>query len=195
MLTLLSLFLACSDSTSNSAKDCAPCPECPKQAATESPKTPTLTDSEMDLLSDSLTDIRAGIRGFDDKSIGVCRGSGKNCEEFLGREASDLPEGNYVLYAKLLAPKIKKGKGWKVDYSKECKIIKKNKNGESVTKNTYSKEYHIGSNPKGWRLAPLATIKSPGKYGRQECSWKLVLHNVNGTEEITGSWSIPEKEN
>jgi len=111
MLTLLSLFLACSDAPSNSTKDCAPCPECPKQAASESSKTPTLTDSEMDLLSESLADIRAGIRGFDDKSIGVCRGSGKNCEEFLGRETADLPEGNYVLYAKLLAPKNQKGEG------------------------------------------------------------------------------------
>ena len=189
MLSLFSIFLACSDSTSNSAKDCAPCPECP----TVSASTPTLTDSEMELLSKSLADIRAGIRGFDDESIGVCQGSGKNCEEFLGKDVSNLPEGKYVLYAKLLAPKIKKGKGWKVDYSKECKTIKKSKNGESVTNNTYSKEYHIGSNPKGWRLAPLATITSPGKYGRQECSWKLVFHNVNGTEEITGSWSVPEK--
>ena len=193
MLYFILLFFACADSQKTPAKDCPQCPECP-QAEKSPSKSTALTATEMDLISASLEDIRAGIRGFDDQSIGICKGSGKNCEQFLGQDAADLPEGNYVLYAKLLAPKIKKGKGWQVDYSKECKTIKKNKNGESVTNNTYSKEYHIGSNPKGWRLAPLATIKSPGKYGRQECSWKLTFHNVNGTEEITGSWSVPEQQ-
>jgi len=194
MFSLAFLLFACSgaDTKSSSAsskkttQECPTCPECPKGSDA------SLSAAEQELLSNSIEDLRAGIRGFDQQSIGVCRGSGKNCETFLGKEALDLPEGTYILYAKLTAPKIKKGKGWKVDYKKECTITKKTKNGESVTNNTYSKEYDgIVFSKKGFRLAPLATIKSPGKYGQQECQWKLTFHNVNGTEEISGKWSVP----
>ena len=194
MFLLTTLFLGCSDSepkqaaSTSTKQECPKCPECPKGSDD------SLSAAEKELLADSLSQIRTGIKPFDDSSVGVCKGSGKNCEEFLGTTVSDLPEGEYMLQARLLAPKIKPEGGWKVEFHRDCKTTKKTKNGESVTNNNYSKEYKISHNKKGYHLAPLATIKSPNKYGKKECDWKLILHNTNGTEEIKGSWSIPAKE-
>ncbi|MAA79937.1 MAG: hypothetical protein CL916_11840 [Deltaproteobacteria bacterium] len=194
MFLLTTLFLACSDSepqqSANAAtqKECPKCPECSKS------ENDTLSAAEKELLSDSLSQIRTGIKPFDDTSVGVCKGSGKNCEEFLGTTAEDLPEGEYMLQARLLAPKIKPEGGLKVEFHRDCKTTKKTKNGESTTNNNYSKEYKISRNDKGYLLAPLATIRSPNKYGKKECEWKMIFHNTNGTEEIKGSWSVPAKE-
>jgi hypothetical protein len=189
MLFLTTIFLACSDSepskSSNASKaesksiDCPKCPDCPTSSS-------SLSANEEELLSDSLSELRKGIHAFDEESVGVCKGSGKNCEKFLGTTANDLPEGEYMLHARLLAPKIKPVNGWKVEFHRDCKTTKTTKNGESVTNNTYSKEYKISRSSKGYHLAPLATITSPGKYGKKECDWRLVFHNVNGTEEVKG---------
>jgi hypothetical protein len=197
MLFLTTIFLACSDSepskSSNASKaesksiDCPKCPDCPTSSS-------SLSANEEELLSDSLSELRKGIHAFDEESVGVCKGSGKNCEKFLGTTANDLPEGEYMLHARLLAPKIKPVNGWKVEFHRDCKTTKTTKNGESVTNNTYSKEYKISRSSKGYHLAPLATITSPGKYGKKECDWRLVFHNVNGTEEVKGSWSVPAKQ-
>ena len=192
MFLLTTLFLACSDSqpnqsTSGANNECPKCPECPKSSSE------SLTAAEKELLEDSLSQIRTGIKPFDDSSVGICKGSGKNCEEFLGTSAQDLPEGKYMLQARLLTPKIKPAGGWKVEFHRDCKTTKKTKNGESTTNQNYSKEYKISRNDKGYLLAPLATIVSPNKYGQKECDWKLIFHNTNGTEEIKGSWSVPGK--
>ncbi len=194
MFLLTTLFLACSDSepkqsaSAETAKECPKCPECPKGGDD------SLSAAEKELLSDSLSQIRTGTKPFDDSSVGICKGSGKNCEEFLGTTVVDLPEGEYMLQARLLAPKIKPEGGWKVEFHRNCKTTKKTKNGDSTTNNNYSKEYKISRNEKGYLLSPLATIRSPHKYGKKECEWKLIFHNTNGTEEIKGSWSIPAKE-
>ena len=193
MFILTTLFLACSDSepkqsASTAAKECPECPECPKD------KGESLSDAEKELLADSLSQIRTGIKPFDDSSVGICKGSGKNCEEFLGTTAELLPEGEYMLQARLLAPKLKPEGGWKVEFHRDCTTTKKTKNGESTSNNNYSKEYKISRNDKGYLLAPLATIRSPNKYGQKTCEWKMIFHNTNGTEEIKGSWSIPAKE-
>ena len=194
MFLLTTLFLACSDSAPKKSAgvatetECPKCPECPKGGDD------TLSEAEKELLKDSLSQIRAGIKPFDDKSVGICKGSGKNCEEFLGTTAENLSEGEYMLQARLLAPKIKPEGGWKVEFHRDCTTTKKTKNGESTNNNNYSKEYKISRNDKGYLLAPLATIRSPNKYGKKECKWKLIFHNTNGTKEIKGSWSIPAKE-
>lgn len=195
MFFITTFFLACSDSepkqtsnTNTKEVDCPKCPECPKGSDD------SLSSAEKELLSDSLSQLRTGIKAFDDSSIGVCKGSGKNCEEFLGTTALDLPEGEYMLQARLLAPKLKPADGWKVEFHRDCTTIKTTKNGESKTTNNYSKEYKISRNEKGYLLAPLATIRSPGKYGKKECDWRMIFHNVNGTEEIKGSWSVPAKQ-
>ena len=200
MLSLIfSAFIACSDS----AKDCpqTECPKCPDAAAsstisTKSSSAGALSAAEKELLSSHIEDLRAGIRGFDENSIGICvQGAKKSeCAEYLGTDAKNLPEGKYIMYAKLTAPKIAPEGKWKVEFSKDCTRIKKTKNGESKTTNNYSKSYNINFGPKGYRLAPLATIASPGKHGSEECTWSLKFHNVNGVKEVTGSWSLPEKE-
>ena len=197
-------FFACSDSAQ---KDC-PKVECPKciepsnasasEGASSSSKAGggSLSQAEQDLLANHLEDLRTGIRGFDEKSIGVCvQGKKKReCAEYLGTDVSNLPEGKYMMQAHLLAPKITPEGKWKVEFQKDCTRIKKTKNGESKTTNNYSKSYTINYSSKGYRLAPLMTFTSPGKYGSEECKWKLIFHNVNGTEELTGSWSVPAQE-
>ena len=198
MFLFLSLFFACSDSESTqqstTASSKATCPECP-----ECPKCPkdsgsSLTTAEEKLLAPSLEELRKGIQPFDSSAIGICKTSGKECDEFLGTTAKDLPEGEYILHAKLLAPSLKPEDGWKVEFHRECRTFKQTKNGETSSTNTYSKEYNISYSSKGYHLSPLATISSPEKYGRKECDWKLIFHNVNGQEEVSGSWSVPEKQ-
>ena len=198
MFFIATLLLACSDSepkqttANNKEQDCPACPECPK--GNEQGSEDRLSAVEKELLSTPLSQLRAGIQPFDDSSVGVCKGSGKNCEEFIGTTALDLPEGEYMLQARLLAPKLKPENGWKVEFHRDCTTTKNTKNGESTTTNNYSKEYKISRNEKGYHLAPLATIRSPGKYGKKKCDWRLVFHNANGVEEIKGSWSVPAKE-
>ncbi len=186
----LSLFLfGCSDKGATTA-DCPKqkeCPKCPEAKAS----TASLSEAEEALLKTSIEDLRKGIRPFDDQSVGICVGTARECVEFKGKEALDLPEGEYILFARLTAPKITPEEKWKVGFTRDCETVKKTKNGESKTSNNFSKEYKINYGPKGYRLSPLATIKSPYKYGAQTCQWKLTLHNPNGIEEISGTWSVP----
>ena len=194
MFLFLSLFFACSDSestpknTTSSKNDCPKCPEEPKGSDS------SLTTTEAALLAPSLEELRKGIYGFDSSSIGICKGSGKECEEFLGTTAQNLPEGEYFLHAKLMAPSLKPEGGWKVEFHRDCRTFKQTQSGETSSSNTYSKEYYISSSTKGYHLTPLAKISSPEKHGRKECDWKLIFHNANGQEEVSGSWSVPEQQ-
>ena len=201
---MLTAFFACSDSAQKECPktECQKCSEVSDSSSSSSSSSGSassgsaLSQAEQELLANHIEDLRAGIRAFDEKSIGICvQGAKKReCAEFLGKDVSNLPEGNYMMYANLLAPKITPEGKWKVEFQKDCTRIKKTKNGESKTTNNYSKSYTINYGPKGYHLAPLMTFSSPGQYGSEECQWKLIFHNVNGTEEITGSWSVPEKE-
>ena len=193
MRFLLVFLTGCSGAVPGLNPDCPQCPTCP-DAASPTASGGSLTAAEQALLQDSITDLRQGIRPFDDQSVGVCLGTGKECVEYKGTTATDLPPGEYMFFARLTAPKITPEDKWTVGFSKACETTKKNKNGETTSTNNFSKDYRINYGPKGYRLSPLATITSPGKRGAQSCTWTLTFHNPNGSEEMTGSWSVPAAE-
>ena len=100
MFLSLFLFFACGEQ----AKECEPCPKCPsadagdvnKETATKSNAAgSSLSEKERTLLKPYLDDIREGIRPFNEKGIGICKGLDRTCPEFLGTEVGDLPEGEY----------------------------------------------------------------------------------------------------
>ena len=203
-MSLFLLFFACSDST----KECPQCPKCPpdsSQAASNSSGTNTpknassssksgisLSPQEAELLQENIENLREGIHPLNNESVGICKGSGKmrKCEEFLGKDVSELPEGKYMLYAKLVAPKLPHKHDWNIELEYECTTTNPKSGKTTTRKNT--KEHSIRHSTEGFRLSPLTgTITSPNKYGAKSCTWKLILHNADGPKEITGSWSVP----
>ena len=124
------LLMACSDKGA-SDKDCPKatdkdCPKCPEVQKSST----TLSSAEEALLKSSIEDLREGIRPFDEKSVGICVGTGRECVEYKGKDAQNLPEGDYILFARLTAPKITPEEKWKVEFSKDCETVKKTKNVE-----------------------------------------------------------------
>lgn len=153
----------------------------------------SLTAFEKTHFDPLLEDLRAGVRPWDDKSTGICKGSGKDCTEFVGTEVTDLPPGEYMMRAELRVPK---NGAWKVRFDTECTVTKKTANGESSSTNTSSKEYDVNylGEERGSRLSPLYKITSPNPYGAQSCKWTLTGLHPDGDQVYTGSWSVPGKE-
>ena len=152
----------------------------------------TLTDFEESLLGPVLEDVRAGVRPFAENSIGICRGT-QNCEEPLGTDVGELPEGKYMIRAELEVPDVGPKGTWKVEFSTTCETIKVTANGENRTSNDYNRTFEVvhSRSERGFRLQPLRTIESPSPFGRRECSWQLkTVHPDNG-QVFEGSWSVP----
>ncbi len=168
------------------------CPEGGVAAVTPSDEGSDLSDFEQTVVAPLLEDVRAGIRAWDDQSIGVCVGN-KNCDEFLGTEAGELSEGKHMIQAVLRVPKIDPADGWTVEFATECTITSTNGNSTTTSNKSYSKSYTVryaGEN-KGYRLAPLYTIDSPGRSGASECAWSITLNHPDSPEKIEGSWKTP----
>ena len=79
MFLSLFLFFACGEQS----KECEPCPKCPSADAGDTQKDSTaksntpssdLSEKESTLIKPYLDDIREGIRPFNEKGIGVCKG-------------------------------------------------------------------------------------------------------------------------
>jgi hypothetical protein len=198
---LLSLFLlfACGEQ----AKECEPCPNCPEATASTEGKSTNnsgnsdLSEKELTLLKPYLDDIREGIRPFNEKGIGICKGLDRTCPDFLGTEVGDLPEGEYQLRADLVAPKLSPEDKWEMQVDINCEITRKLKNGDSKTNQDWSKSYkisHTNNKEHGYRLSPLRKITSPSKYGRQDCTYTMTAKNANGDKVFSGKWSVPSKE-
>src|SRR5688500_5232067 len=49
------------------------------------------TSFEKQLVDPLLTSVRAGVQPWSENSIGICKGEGRDCEEFLGTSVTDLP--------------------------------------------------------------------------------------------------------
>lgn len=151
---------------------------------------------EESIVGPMLKDIRAGIRPFNESGIGICKGSGKECVEFIGREVGELPEGEYMVRAELAVPNAGPKETWKVRFETECKTIKVSKDGASKSESTNSrnKEYTVAhrQGETGYRLSPLFKIKSPHPSARQECSWKLTGLHPDGDQVYSGSWVAPQ---
>ncbi|MEZ4320068.1 MAG: hypothetical protein R3F61_21335 [Myxococcota bacterium] len=156
-----------------------------------------MTAYENELLNPLLSDIREGVRPFGPEGIGLCKASGKECDEYLGMSSSgDLPEGDYMLRAELAVPKTGEKGTWKLKFDLDCTTTKATTNGESTTTSTQSKEYDViyAGADRGYRLQPLWTITSPGKYGKQDCKYKLTGPHPDGDKVYEGSWSVPAAE-
>ena len=99
MFILTTLFLACSDSEPKQTANTATKQECPN--AQNVPKVVMIAQAQpkKSSLADSLSQIRTGIKPFDDASVGVCKGSGKNCEEFPRNHCQRSSRGEYMLSA------------------------------------------------------------------------------------------------
>ncbi|MCA9489958.1 MAG: hypothetical protein KC621_08545, partial [Myxococcales bacterium] len=74
-----------------------------------------MTSFEHQLLDEVLDDVRAGVRPWDDQSVGVCAGK-KECTTFLGLDAGELGKGDYMVKAELRVPQIGEKGTWKVEF-------------------------------------------------------------------------------
>ncbi len=165
------------------AADCPDCPDCPE------PTGPQVEAWEAALIQPSLDSIRAGVQPWSDESWGLCTGIQK-CEQYLGRDAEALPEGDHVLFVELKVPEI--GDGWKMKFHWSCDTH--NIHGRT-TFQEHEKEYTVrysGPN-RGFRLLPLWRIKSPHAQGARDCDYQMTAIRPDGTEGETwgGSYKTP----
>ena len=157
----------------------------------------SVTSAELELLDPFLTDLREGIREFAPNSIGICKGQGKDCPEFVGLDAGVLAEGKYMIRGDFQAPKLAPEEGWKVKFSVDCQITKKSGDTTSTTTKNYAKEYkisHVNRTEYGYRLSPLYNIESPSSRGEHQCTWSLTGQNLNEPVVWKGSYTIPAKQ-
>ncbi|MCA9549099.1 MAG: hypothetical protein KC933_03625 [Myxococcales bacterium] len=163
-------------------------------SAPAAPATAGLSTFEHSVLDPLLDDVRQGIRPWSDESVGICKGEGKECEEWVGTDVGELPEGRYMLRAELRVPKYGEQGTWKVRLDTNCETTKVTKTGESKNSQNNSKEYdvrYIGEE-RGYRLSPLFTIESPSKGGTRTCTWKLTMLHPDGDKSIEGKWTTPD---
>lgn len=155
-----------------------------------------LTSFEQGLVDPILADVRSGIRPWAEQSVGICKGVSKECEEWVGTDALDLPEGEYMLRAELRVPKSGDKGTWKVKLETTCETVRTTDKGESKSSSSNSKEYEVRyvGEDHGYRLSPLYKIKSPHKGGARTCNWKLVMKHPDGDKSVEGKWSIPAAE-
>ena len=171
MFTLLPLMLACSPS----GQDCPTCPpiEAPKLA---------VDGWEAAVLTPVLEELRDGITLWDDEGRGICKGN-RDCDEFLGADATDLPEGQYLVQAVLKVPS--QGGPWKVKFDVACNTTIQN--GRDTTQK-HDREFevkHTGSH-RGYPLRPLWKIRSPHPQGARSCTYSLT--GVRSDGQVLDSW-------
>lgn len=168
------------------------CPVCPEPTAGLE-----LTDFESTLVDPVLEDIRAGVRAWDDQSVGICLREGKrDCASFLGTTPGELPPGEYMISAILRVPDVGEEGTWTTTVNVDCTTTRELKNGSSAYTNNYNKTYtveYVGKE-RGYRLAPLYTITSPSSSGKRTCTYTVEMAHPDNPAEIEGSWSVPARE-
>lgn len=154
-----------------------------------------MTSFEHDLLSPLITDIREGVRPFNEQGVGLCKGT-ERCEAYLGMSAPDLPPGEYILQAELRVPKTGAKGTWKVTVDYDCTYEKTSDNGTTSSSKTSSRDYEVvyaGEN-RGYRLVPLRKFESPHKGSSEKCNWKITAPHPDGDTVWEGSWFAPAEE-
>lgn len=153
-----------------------------------------LSSFEEGLVGPMLAEVRAGVQPWNEQSIGICRGQGRDCPEFLGASVDDLPPGDYMMRAELKVPRLGDKGTWRVRFETQCTTTRKTEHGESTTTNSSSKEYEVqyAGGERGSRLSPLYTIRSPDPSGQKHCTYKLTSLNPDKPSEWTGSWTVPQ---
>ncbi len=204
LITGLALIWACGDQepAPEASKPAEKSIEADKEGAKQqNPRQKTgqksaVSEKELELLEPFLTDLRQGIREFKPNSVGLCKGQGKNCDEFVGLDAGELAEGKYMIRGDFQAPKLTPEGGWTIQFELECEISKQSNNTTSKTSKTYSKEYtvkHVQRTEYGYRLSPLYKIESPSGLGEQNCAWSITGQNLDAPIVWKGSYTIPAK--
>ncbi len=154
-----------------------------------------LTAFEQGLVAPVIADVRAGITPWNETSIGVCRGSGRDCDAWIGAAADDLPPGEYMLRAELKVPDVGPRGTWKLKLDTECTTTRKTATGESTSTTTaHSREYdemQYAGEEHGSRISPMYRITSPNPGGAQACTWKLTTLHPDHPAEWSGRWSVP----
>lgn len=177
MLLLLSLFLV----------SCQTCPECPKADCPD--PSLTLQQWESTLLTPYLEDIRKGVRLFGDQGFGICGGT-KECDNFLGREAENLPQGDYFVKGEFAVPQV--GQGWTVKFKVNCTLT--DDKGNTTTQD-HDRSYDVkyAGKERAYRIQPLWRIQSPHPNGARACTYSLTPVRPDGTEgEVwNGKYSTP----
>ena len=191
------------------AAECGPaeCAEvCAKQAPAPSAEAPAeeapkgmdadLSEWEQSILATSVEAVKKGVHLFDEEGFGVCKGTGRDCEGFLGTDAGELPPGDYMIQARLAVPQVGDAETWKVHFATKCETIRVAADGKEVrSEREHDKEYTVrfAGPDKPYRLAPLRRITSPAKGGRMECSYTLTMVRPDREEVLTGSYKVPQE--
>jgi len=150
-----------------------------------------LSDYEQSVVGPVLEDIRAGVRPFNDASVGICKGQGLECEHFLGTDVGELRPGEFMVRAELQVPAV--GEDWSVNFATDCETTKVSGDSTTKTNSARDKDHSVSHRgaERGYRLSPLHKITSPGKYGAQKCTWTLTAPHPDGDKVYSGSWSVP----
>jgi len=109
----------------------------------------------------------------------------KNCIDYLERDVSDLPEGSYVLHARLGVPSD--GEAWPVSLTTHCR-----KNGSDGARKERGSTTNVsaGSKEDGYRLWGL-TVDVPGDQAwASDCTWELSAPHPQGDNVFVGSWKF-----
>ena len=156
-----------------------------------------LSPFEDGLIGPLIADVRAGVRPFDDKGIGICQGTSRDCSSFLGATPGELATGEYSIQARLRVPDVGEKGTWKVRFETHCTTIRSTPNGENRSEKDYDREYDVvyAGPDKGYTLAPLRKITSPGKYGREECTFTITAPHPDGDKVYEGGWQVPDGSN
>ncbi|MGC6492687.1 MAG: hypothetical protein ACON5B_07580 [Myxococcota bacterium] len=197
---VLVLFWGCGarEAPAPAQAEVAPVAADPEDAALENQEAPTstgepLSEREAVLLKDILEDLRAGVRPWSESSVGVCRGTGRACEEFLGVDAGVLPPGEYMLRAEVAVPQLGPRGTWSVDLTTRCETTREVAGTTTSMKNERQQSYDVtwAGPSHGYRLSPMLKITSPSPAGTQACTWTMHLGGLEEGNTLAGSWTVP----
>jgi hypothetical protein len=153
---------------------------------------PEMSAFEQGLLTPMLEDIRAGVQPFAAETVGICEGTGKTCDAFLGLDPGELPPGEFMLRGEFRAPKIGDKGTWKVSLQTECVTTQKTANGENSKTDRRERAYDVvyAGEDRGYRLSPMVKIDSPSKSGDVACTYTLTTQHPDAPTTLSGGWKV-----
>lgn len=188
-------LVGCGDNAPT-AESCGAICDAAVKAALEAqaPKGVALTTFEASILSSALEQVRLGVQPWDEHGIGICKGQGKDCEEWIGTDAGVLPAGEYMLRADLRVPNVGPRGTWKINVSTTCKttLVKGGQSRSSDNNRNIDYDVAYAGDTRGYRLSPLIKLTSPSDRGTEECQWTITAPHGDGNKVWSGSWTLPQ---
>jgi hypothetical protein len=175
--------------------DAATCaPFCPPPPA--DPDAVTLSALEKELIGPLLDAVREGVRPFDERSLGVCvKGENvRKCDDWVGTDALDLPEGEYILFGSFVAPPVGPRDTWKIKLETDCTLTRVAADGAaSETSSKFEREWAVQRTEagSGYTVSPMRRIVSPNPQGAQLCTWRVTALHPENPRVYEGRWSVP----